>query len=206
MLRAGYYKELTQWSKGEYLAANNNEDDLARIAAHAPFRPDDHGNNCSAATRLAPAASLKAVGTIETTGDRDTFAFAAPVGTVSVALALAPGPSGASNLDAQVALYNAACTLLAVVNPPTTLAIAATTLSIRTAGTYYLQVSGAGLGSPTATGYSSYASLGAYTATITVKPAATTSKTAVRTTSSTTAAPRSTTTALPRTVSILSAL
>ena len=54
-----YYKNLAQWSKGEYLAANNPEDDLQLISQHVPYRPDDHGNNCSTATVVSYSALLQ---------------------------------------------------------------------------------------------------------------------------------------------------
>src|SRR6185436_5752509 len=52
IMGVGYYKNLSQWSKGEYAGANNTQDDLAIIQTYIAFRADDHGNTSAAATML----------------------------------------------------------------------------------------------------------------------------------------------------------
>ncbi len=52
IMGVGYYRSLTQWSKGEYTSANNTEDDLAKLASKIPVIADDHGNTVAAATQL----------------------------------------------------------------------------------------------------------------------------------------------------------
>ncbi len=54
IMGVGYYRELTQWSSGEYLNANNLEDDLNIITTQNGFgyRADDHGNADGSATAL----------------------------------------------------------------------------------------------------------------------------------------------------------
>ena len=51
----GYYRPVSQWSKGQYRKANNSENDLAKInASGARFRADDHGNTTGSATAVSP--------------------------------------------------------------------------------------------------------------------------------------------------------
>jgi hypothetical protein len=77
-----YYKPVTQWSKGEYLGANNAQDDLAIIAAKIPYIAD--GNNSGIAT----ASSLGGGSTIDTISgpaDADYFRFiASSAGTYQI--------------------------------------------------------------------------------------------------------------------------
>jgi hypothetical protein len=43
IMGASYYRNITQWSKGEYPDANNQQDDLAIIAGHLGYLPDEDG-------------------------------------------------------------------------------------------------------------------------------------------------------------------
>src|SRR5574338_142028 len=66
IMGVGYYKELTQWSKGEYPGANQTQADLQIIQnTGGPLRPDDHGDTAAAATPLDPLASANPVDTLE---------------------------------------------------------------------------------------------------------------------------------------------
>jgi len=156
----GYYKELTQWSKGEYPGAGNTEDDLAIITTANGFgyRPDDHGNQQAAATALhSPSGTILAgEGIIERNTDRDYFSFTTGNGTVS--LTINPSQRG-PNLDILATLYDGAANVIATSNPLDRLDAS---LSINLlAGTYYLAIEGTGK-APLTTGYSGYASLGYY--------------------------------------------
>jgi PKD repeat protein len=82
-----------------------------------------------------------------------------------VTLSVKPAARG-PNLDVSARLYNAAGNLLASSNPVDTLD-ASLSLTIASAGTYYLFVDGIGKGD-LSTGYSDYASQGEYTITGTV--------------------------------------
>ena len=42
IMGVGYYSDVTEWSKGEYAGANNQEDDLQKITVYLPYRIDDH--------------------------------------------------------------------------------------------------------------------------------------------------------------------
>jgi PKD repeat protein len=161
IMGAGYYKELTQWSKGEYSGANQPEDDLQRIQLFGgPLRQDDHAD--TSATPLDAAAgsgvaSLSGRGVIGSRGDVDVFSFYSGAGDIS--LNVTPGPRG-PNLDLAAALYDEVGKLLASSNPVDALGanIALTGLP---AGTYFLSIDGVGKGD-LASGYSDYASLGEY--------------------------------------------
>ena len=54
IMGVGYYRELVQWSKGEYPDANNTEDDLNIITTSNGFgyRSDDHGSTLATASPL----------------------------------------------------------------------------------------------------------------------------------------------------------
>src|SRR3954464_13787089 len=146
---AGYYRPITQWSRGEYTSANNTQDDLAVIAAHGvAVRPDDHGHGATYATPLDGSA----IGVIERTTDTDWFSFAAGGGLTTVTVTPAPV---SPDLDAALRLYSAEGTLLAAVDPPSgsvssdvAAGLGATYSATLPAGTYYAAVDGVGHGDP----------------------------------------------------------
>jgi PKD repeat protein len=158
IMGAGYYKDVTQWSRGEYPNANNTEDDLAIIPANGvPVRGDDAGDSLGTAAPLAGSSgSVSQSGVIQSTSDVDVYNFVTTGG--SITLNVDPVALGA-NLDIAANLYNSAGTLLATSSPGTSLA--ATLSASVPAGTYYLSIGGGGFGD-LATGYSDYGSLGQY--------------------------------------------
>jgi len=167
----GYYKSLTQWSRGEYASANNTEDDLAIIGSGgAPNRVDDYPATAATAPRLGNGASLNAAGLIGPTGDVDVFSFAA--GTGQVSLTLSPA-AAAPNLDARIELRSDTGTIVASSNPTDTVGAS---LSVAvSAGTYFVHVTGVGNGDVLGAGYSNYGCLGAWNVSGTVPDPGTTS-------------------------------
>jgi PKD repeat protein len=163
IMGVGYYKELTQWSKGEYAYATQTQDDLAIMQARgAPLMADDHGDTAADATQMeisesSGTLSLSASGLIGSRADVDVFRFSMGAGNLS--LNLVPGSRG-PNLDISAGLYDANGHLVASSNPADALT-ASFNLNGMPAGTYYLVVDGAGKGD-LSTGYSDYASLGEY--------------------------------------------
>lgn len=163
IMGAGYYKELTQWSKGEYLNANQFQDDLAVMQTRgAPLMADDHGDTMATATLMDAveqngAMNLSASGLISTHTDADVFRFS--MGAGNLVLNLTPGTRG-PNLDIAAGVYDADGVLLAASNPADALG-ASFNLAGMPAGTYFLRVDGTGKGD-LATGYSDYGSLGEY--------------------------------------------
>jgi hypothetical protein len=160
IMGTGYYRELTQWSKGEYPNANNSEDDLSIISTQNGFgyRPDDRGDLLTAATALNPTGGsiLAGEGIIERNTDRDCFSFATGAG--SVALTVNPFERG-PNLDIVATLYDHSGVAIAASNPLDRLDASFSVLLA--GGTYYLAVEGTGK-DPLTTGYSDYGSLGYY--------------------------------------------
>jgi hypothetical protein len=172
-------ENVTQWSKGEYIGANNTEDDLAIITSNGfSYRVDDYGNTLASAFELTDS-NISTFGIIERTSDIDWFKFATGVGNISFEINNAsrvyiangdgtytieyPTPRG-PNLDIFAKLFDAAGNLL-VQNNPSDLLTASLNYTIPAAGTYYLSIDGIGVGNPFAnppSGYTEYASLGQY--------------------------------------------
>jgi len=160
----GYYKNVVQWSKGEYFGANNTQDDLNIIATQNGFgyRPDDHGNSRAGATTLVITGQSGVIdqGVIERTDDVDMFSFVADGGTVS--LNVDPF-TDAPNLDVLAVLYDSVGAVVATSDPANDLS-AEITVSLGP-GTYYLSVAGTGIGDPLndpPRGYTEYGSVGQY--------------------------------------------
>lgn len=161
IMGVGYYQNLTQWSKGEYAGANNQEDDLAIITTQNGFgyRADDHGNTDGTADALAVSGStVTGSGIIEKNTDTDVFSFTTGAGLVD--LTINPAARGA-NLDVLAELYDSNGILVASSNPADSLSSEIT--ANLAAGQYFLHISGTGKGDPLTTGYTDYGSLGQYT-------------------------------------------
>jgi PKD repeat protein len=163
LMGAGYYKNVTQWSAGVYPNANNQQDDLAVMAASGfPARTDDYGNVIATAATLpltvaGGITTTQAFGIIERNTDKDMFVFNA---SGKVTLNITPANIGA-NLDIIATLSDAQGKILATSNPVDLLsAIIDTTVA---QGTYYLTIAGTGKAAITGDpGYPIYASLGQY--------------------------------------------
>ena len=171
IMGAPYSMTLTQWARGEYYEANNSQDDLSIISSQNGFgyRPDDFGDTLNDATALIVAGQSQIdafYGVIEQNTDFDMFSFQAGAGSASLAIdPLAIGP----NLDILAELYNSTGALIASSNPIDDID-AAFTLSLPTAGNYFLRISGTGRGDPLTDGYTTYGSLGNYRITGNVSP------------------------------------
>ncbi|MDR3345454.1 MAG: hypothetical protein LBT21_07715 [Oscillospiraceae bacterium] len=159
IMGVGYYEDLTQWSKGEYEDANNQQDDLAIIATKIPYRPDDHGNNPLEATALT-GNPLSAKGIIEQNTDQDFFYFTLS-GKADISLKVNVAERGA-NLDVLAKLSSTALDDEIVMNDTTKLT--AEWSGTLPAGTYYLSIEGTGKEGV----YSDYGSLGEYGITVAV--------------------------------------
>ena len=204
IMGVGYYKPVSQWSKGDYTGANQLEDDIVVIGQNGgALRVDDVGNAAASATNLGSGPSLGAQGVISTRTDVDAFSFTAGAGPATITVT--PAMTG-PNLDIGLTLLNSAGAVVATADP----AVAMSTASVATgldatisvtlpAGTYTLLVDGVGYGTST-TGYPDYASLGAYTVTGSVTGGTATN---IAPTASATAAP--TTGVAPLTVTLSAA-
>jgi Ca2+-binding RTX toxin-like protein len=178
LMGAPFGKSLTQWSKGEYQYANNQEDDLAIITSQNGFgyRVDDYGNTNSSATQLTADASNKisAFGIIERNTDKDVFSFATGTGNISLDIKAASRSyiadsngnynlqyldARGTNLDIWAGIYSADGSLVAESNPVDLLSASFANLFLN-AGRYFLQIDG--VGKAGTNGYSDYGSLGQY--------------------------------------------
>ena len=156
IMGVGYYKSVTQWSKGEYTNANNKEDDTAVIAGIAPLVTDDYADSQSSALMMT---DLSMRGLISTPADKDWFSFSFGGGSLRVKAT----PAFYGNLDSAIEVYRGT-TLVSRIDPAG-LSIDST-LTALPAGSYQLMLEGTGAGSATATGYSDYGSLGEYLLTL----------------------------------------
>jgi hypothetical protein len=169
-------RAITQWSKGEYAYASNHEDDLQTISDDgAPLLADDVGDTIAAARDLGPGPSVTSSGIVSTDADVDVFEVQTGAGPASFKVDPAPlGP----NLDTRLTLLSASGAVLQQSDPPSAMSSpdiatgmnAAIDTVLATPGTYYLKVEGVGALNPLTTGYSGYASLGAYTLSATFSP------------------------------------
>jgi hypothetical protein len=160
------FRQVSQWSRGEYLGANNTEDDLAIIGAALSLRSDDAGNTFNTPRNITAASGrLSTSGIITSATDRDALRFTVSAGPVTLAVRpfaadINPGFASGSNLDIALDLVTAAGVPVTSADPTGRLdAVIQTTLP---AGTYVLIVRGAGEPAPPATGYSNYASIGTW--------------------------------------------
>lgn len=156
---APYGQNLLQWSKGEYVRANNSsQDDLAVLStpARIPFLNDDHGSTLADAVSIQSGTSVN--GQIERNTDGDLFKVELDTGAQPVSITLLQG----TMLDAEIKVYDSAGRLLQTVNPVATLA-PSTTVSLQVWDDVYIEIRGTGKAPVQGDGYSAYSSLGSYT-------------------------------------------
>ncbi len=160
IMGAGYYVNVTQFSKGEYPLANNTQDDLTIINGYIPRSADLVGNDILTAT-LISNTSVNLTGIIESRTDADLFKFNVGAGVLDFnATPAAPD----ADLNVALSLYDGSGNLITTADA----AGLSSSLNVSVAaGTYYLAVDGVGVGT-TSTGYSDYASIGQYSVTGTV--------------------------------------
>ena len=171
IMGTSYNRPISHWSKGEYTNANSTEDDLAVMQARgATLRADDVPSTRNSALAIQSGVPFR--GFIGTAADADWFS-ASGTGQIDIVAnvgAISP------NLDLRVEVYNDDGGLVAAADPAasTITGDSAAGLSVSLSanlpesGTYYVKLDGVGYGDPASTGYSDYASVGAYTLTVTV--------------------------------------
>jgi hypothetical protein len=156
-----YYRRLSQWSKGEYQFADNQEDDIAIIAGAKNgfgFVADVAGGTPATAASLAVNGTLvDQTGVIRNAQDIDVFRFTTTGGKLS----LRARPGGVDgNIDLRLELLDGGGTILQSNNPKG--GLAAILQKRLTNGTYFIRVSGTGKGDPLRAGYTNYGSIGEY--------------------------------------------
>ena len=179
IMGAGYYNNVTQWSKGEYPDANQTQDDIAIIVGKLGYRPDDHGDSMGTATPLSVDAAGNIMasnpetdphntqpgnkGIITDRNDVDVFFLDAAAGPLSLTVtpawdAFPRSSRRGANLDVEAVLMDSNGSVVASSDPvDDTLASISVDVS---GGRYYLQIDGVGNG--TSPGYSDYGSIGEY--------------------------------------------
>ncbi len=164
IMGVGYYKNVTQWDRGTYPGANNQQNDFATLAASGFFpRPDDVGNSIGVASSLTnigsgSTATVKNFGVIETATDVDMYSFTTTGGAIN--LTVKPASKG-PNLDVKVTLYKANGTIL--MSDSQEAILTSSIVTSLPAGTYYLAVANSSHAtSGTDFGYTTYGSLGQY--------------------------------------------
>jgi hypothetical protein len=187
-----------QWSKGDYAAATQLQDDLAvmtsanklmeTLRGYLKFIPDDHGNTPAAATPLSGApdparpgrVTASVAGIIGSSGDTDVFKISAAAGELNIELTLtSEDPTAAavgsspvvSKLDSAIRVVSASDSQEVLIADNTNGLLQGTrSTSLLAGGMYYVSIAGVGEGDPVSTGYSNYASLGPYKMTLTWLP------------------------------------
>lgn len=102
IMGASYYKDITQWSKGDYPNANNKEDDLAIISGRTGYRRDEPQSVSDA--RASRRAATSGEGSIFGSSDWDTYQLGYCTGSVNVKVENAPV---SPNLDIWAMLVDA---------------------------------------------------------------------------------------------------
>lgn len=153
IMGVGYSKTITQWSKGEYSGATNHEHDLQVMQDHVFVAPDDHGDVAAEATAVSATSTTSGVIAVD---DLDVFSVEVGAGLLSATVS----PTG-KNLHAVVRIRSAEGTLLASASPTSALEFQATASATVPAGTYVIEIAPTGW-LTASTGFTAYASLGAY--------------------------------------------
>ncbi len=161
IMGVGYSRPVSQWSKGDYVGADNQEDDIAIIRGVAGPRADE------APTGIAGAPAIP-TGTAYVTSrtDIDTYLLGTCTGQVTVS---ASALDTLADLDILLSILDATGQIVATDDVPSTQrnvstasGMGASLAQTLTTGTYYASIDGVGNG-PWSTGYDDYGSLGAYT-------------------------------------------
>jgi uncharacterized protein (TIGR02145 family) len=177
IMGVGYGRNITQWYNGaanSSLCTSNIQDDLKIITTTNGFdyRTDDVGNTQATATNLPLSGGLATTTKlISTNTDVDFFKISIPTAGV-YSISVAPYAQSSStysgaNLDAQFQVLNAGGTVLANVDPTSTLNASASMFFA--AGDYYISVDGSGIPNYIAiggVGAADYGSIGQYTLSI----------------------------------------
>jgi len=162
IMGVGYYRNVTQWSRGEYANANNTQDDLQVISTFLPYAADDHGDTLDTAT-FASGTSLSGVGIIGKSTDIDLFQIRAGKGNLVITPKVV---LYSPNLRLQVRVLDSTGTPMGTFTGAGTidnLAPGTITVSIPRDGSYYIELTGTKQGDGVTQGYTRYGSLGYYT-------------------------------------------
>lgn len=151
IMGVGYYKAVTQWTRGDYPLSNNTQDNLAVIAAKIPLYDPIQ----LTALPTFSGTTADAGGILTRRSQADTYLFEAGAGAATFAGQVAvPSP----NLRLSLAVRDSLGNVVATGAPSGMGSVLNTTLA---AGTYTVTVDGIGTGDAL-TAYTDYGSLGRY--------------------------------------------
>lgn len=172
IMGAPYGANVVHWSRGEYVSANNQEDDIAIIAQTLPILPDDVGDDTFSPTALEPDqdGNFSVDGGIESQSDIDVYSFDTSGGAVTID-AIPSGPTtgiNGQNLNIRLRIMDAGGGMVVDSNEDGSLATSITANLV--GGSYYLYVEGAGEGTWATGGYGDYGSIGNFTITGNLPP------------------------------------
>ena len=148
-----FNQNLAHWTKGEYLNANNLEDDLFIMGNNnndVSYRVDDYGQNLASSgyLEIQPNNSVSNEGILERTGDIDSFRFSTTGGSASIAVSTV---SSSPAVDLLAEIVNAATNIVVATDSPAA-SLDATVTANLAAGNYLLRVRAVGVGDPVNTG------------------------------------------------------
>ena len=161
IMGVGYYKDIVQWSKGEYANANNPQDDITVMSGFVPLTADDHGGT-TATARVITGTTITGGGLINGANDIDMFKINAGRGKLVIT------PKGvliSPNLRLQVKVLKSDGTVLDTYDAAGTagkMAPDPITFTVTEEGAYYIQLDGIANGTGVTDGYTDYASVGIY--------------------------------------------
>lgn len=160
IMGVGYYEALSQWSRGTYTDANNQENDLSMINFLLDYIPDDHGDLASPTNVVEDGSgAVSGEGIISKAADMDAFSFRTQSGQVDIDFEPFEHNDGKANLDILVQLYDTTGSMIAEFNPIDE--VVASISTVLTKGFYTAVVDGTGrIATSGNEGYEDYGSLG----------------------------------------------
>jgi hypothetical protein len=184
IMGVGYYGNVAQWSKGEYDLASNTQDDIAVITSYLPKLTDDIADNMVRAKSISGTAVLEH-GIINSATDKDWFAFKTGAGLVTLNVKVA---AYSPNLDTRLTILDSSGGVVATSAPGRSSSSDGLESSLMiplAEGEYYAVIESSASGTSATTGYTTYASIGHYSLTGTLRPSTLVSKPPVASTAGT---------------------
>ena len=172
IMGVGYYQSLTQWSTGDYPAANNLENEYSIFSAYGLKPAADEDAN-TALSGLQTWVGNTSAGVISAPTDKDYFQFI-PSATGTFTFTAVSGTT-TQNLDIRMDILGSdGSTILATANPTfnqlTTESAdglsAVTSINLSAGVKYFIQLDGVGYLTSLTGGYSDYGSVGSYSLTV----------------------------------------
>lgn len=155
IMGVGYYKDVVQWTRGDYPLSNNTQDQLAVIRGYIPRAPLDHGT-AAASAQVVTDASISGGGLLSDRADTAWYLLNAGPGALTVTGSVA---SLSPNLKLSLSLLDASGQVLAT--SAAGAGMGASLATSVTGGAYYLVVDGVGTGDAL-TAYTDYGSIGRF--------------------------------------------